>query len=323
MTNKTYDIIKSFLMTIIPATIALLTGLNSALEWNLPMDLITFVLTTIHATLGTYTLNSSKKFWDSEFAIELVKVLLGLKPEKAEEVEPKAEEPKVEEPKEAEEETPAKVEDIQFQRLILPLNEMHLTSSHEGNPSPDGWNGYYNYFNGKYGHHYGIDVTGSTRIDSLGNGIVLYAGTDAKNGDASKGMGIIAVILYDACINPIDNVLYERGIIATFCHMADVIVKEGQRVTKDAVIGHVGNTGANTTGKHLHLQLDTDVDHPFGFCGGFGGSAYVLQKGPIDSTINPIHVLHVKESAPDYQSAMTINWDTTRHDETNIMPRIQ
>lgn len=212
---------------------------------------------------------------------------------------------------------------IKFQRLILPLNDMHLTSSYEGSHSPDGWNGYYNYFNGKYGHHFGIDVTGSTRIDSCGNGVVLYAGTDAKNGDKSKGMGIIAVVQYDSFIDHVDNVIHECGGIATFCHMADVKVKTGQTVNKDTVIGHVGNTGANTTGAHLHFQLDTDVDHPFAFCGGFGGSAYVLQKGTVDSTINPLHVLHVKTSAPDNQSAMTINWDTTRHNETDLMPRIQ
>ncbi len=39
-----------------------------------------------------------------------------------------------------------------------------------------------------------------------------------------------------------------------FCHLAEVYVKQGQKVDRTTVIGKMGSTG-NSTGTHLHYQL--------------------------------------------------------------------
>ncbi len=49
---------------------------------------------------------------------------------------------------------------------------------------------------------------------------------------------------------------------ATYCHLASVIVSNGQHVSKGQVIGYVGETG-NTKGAHLHFAMWVEWPHAF------------------------------------------------------------
>lgn len=37
----------------------------------------------------------------------------------------------------------------------------------------------------------------------------------------------------------------------------------GQKITKDTVLGTMGNTGIYSTGVHLHLEIDTDTNEKY------------------------------------------------------------
>ena len=45
-------------------------------------------------------------------------------------------------------------------------------------------------------------------------------------------------------------------------HLDSIAVRAGQTVKRGDVLGVYGNTGANTSGPHLHVEFDTDVQYP-------------------------------------------------------------
>jgi murein DD-endopeptidase MepM/ murein hydrolase activator NlpD len=49
-------------------------------------------------------------------------------------------------------------------------------------------------------------------------------------------------------------VRHANGIESLYAHMSQLLVKVGDKVQTDAVLGYIGNTGSST-GKHLHLEI--------------------------------------------------------------------
>ncbi len=49
-------------------------------------------------------------------------------------------------------------------------------------------------------------------------------------------------------------VRHTNGIESLYAHMSNLLVKVGEKVHTDSVLGYIGNTGAST-GKHLHLEI--------------------------------------------------------------------
>lgn len=47
---------------------------------------------------------------------------------------------------------------------------------------------------------------------------------------------------------------HDRGLKSLYAHLSKILVKPGDNVTKDSVIGAVGSTGWST-GSHLHLEV--------------------------------------------------------------------
>ena len=169
------------------------------------------------------------------------------------------------------------------QRLVLPINDMRLTASYKNAA-----------YRQRFGFdHYGVDATsrsGNTALYGLGSGIVVAAGLDGAKGEAS-GCGYVLVIKYPACVI---NGRDAADLVCTYFHMREKPpVKTGDEVTTETLLGHYGNTGANTTGAHLHIQFDTDTDYPL-WCSGISGKeSLILKPGTVDSTVDPLDVLHI------------------------------
>ena len=54
------------------------------------------------------------------------------------------------------------------------------------------------------------------------------------------------------------NTIYSKddnGYIHVFAHQKEFIHKVGDKVLKDTVLGHSGNSGSRTTGAHLHYEI--------------------------------------------------------------------
>jgi len=91
-----------------------------------------------------------------------------------------------------------------------------------------------------FGHsyHYGIDlpVSNGTRLNALGDGVVVAAGYESGGGNYVK-------------------VRYDNGVESFMCHLRSYSVRTGQRVNMGQEIARSDNTGQWTTGAHLHLGI--------------------------------------------------------------------
>ena len=69
--------------------------------------------------------------------------------------------------------------------------------------------------------------------------------------------GVIVDILKQ---NEMGNVIYLQdsiGTIHAFAHMDSIIVKLGEKVARNQILGKTGNTGAKSTSPHSHYELIT------------------------------------------------------------------
>ena len=85
--------------------------------------------------------------------------------------------------------------------------------------------------------HTGVDlaVREGTDVRGVADGTVRRASEDGVNG---------RVLIID----------HGRGVTTAYCHNSELLVAQGERVTRGALIARSGNTG-RSTGPHLHYQL--------------------------------------------------------------------
>ena len=173
------------------------------------------------------------------------------------------------------------------QKLILPINKTRVTAGYRNEE-----------YRKKFGYvHYGVDWTDQLRADTRlwgsGNGEVVAAGFDGA------AFGNVVVCIYRNCELITGKV---ADLTVRMAHLASIRVKKGDKVTKDTVLGHYGNTG-NSTGAHLHLEVDTDVKYPC-YTAGIARDGEIIKRGSDRTIINPNQALYVKTSVPDSQSML-------------------
>ena len=180
------------------------------------------------------------------------------------------------------------------QKLIMPINKCRVTAGYKNT----------NYAK-EFGYtHYGVDMTDKDRKDytvyASGKGTVYQCGWHASGGN-------VVVIIYRDCELPGGRTC---DIVLRYFHLKSIKVVKGQKVSKDTVIGLYGNTGASS-GAHLHLEADTDVNYPiYTPQVSAKNDNSVLRKGTSSSMLNPVSVLWVKTSRPDYQSVVSSGYST-------------
>ena len=88
--------------------------------------------------------------------------------------------------------------------------------------------------------HQGIDMAGpvGTSIFATGDGVVTYAGWQRGYGNLIK-------------------IQHELGTETRYGHLSKIRVKVGQKVSRNSLIGDMGNTG-RSTGPHLHYEVRVD-----------------------------------------------------------------
>lgn len=55
-------------------------------------------------------------------------------------------------------------------------------------------------------------------------------------------------------------IAHDGGYESTYGHMGQILVKVGQRVSEDTILGYIGLTG-NTSGPHTHLEIKKDGEY--------------------------------------------------------------
>ena len=85
--------------------------------------------------------------------------------------------------------------------------------------------------------HRGVDIVAptGTPVYAMSNGEVRFAGTMTDFG---------LVVWAD----------HQDAILTIYAHLSEILVVEGQRVTKDEAAGLSGESG-NATGPHLHFEI--------------------------------------------------------------------
>lgn len=188
------------------------------------------------------------------------------------------------------------------QRLILPLTKTFVTASYK---IPE----YRKYFGWD---HYGYDLTSTSReILACGNGTVVAAGQDGstKTGQYSRLGNVIVIVYKDVLCND-GNV---RNLTCRMYHLDSIIVKVGENVKQGDIIGIYGNTGANTTGAHLHIEFDSDINYPtLAYGVSIGGNVinrkedYSKAGGLVDSTVDPDKIWFVGQNQSI--QAASVSW---------------
>lgn len=174
-----------------------------------------------------------------------------------------------------------------MQKLIFPIDDFKPTAGYK--------NARYRKFWGF--SHYGVDCVSASKTRALygiGDGTVVAAGLDGLNGKttgAGSGCGYCLVIIYKDCYNR--QTQKTMDVACTYMHMAALPkVKAGDKVTTKTLLGYYGNTGAKTSGAHLHIQFDTDTKHPL-YCTGLTAKGHAFfKKWEYDTTVDPVAVLN-------------------------------
>lgn len=168
------------------------------------------------------------------------------------------------------------------QKLILPLNDCNVNAGWKMPAYTRSW-GY---------KHYGIDIGNPNRertVFSPGEGEVICCGMDGNT--AKERLGNCMVLVYRDVLCSDGAV---RDLACRMFHLDKISVRHGQKVQKGSVLGVYGNTGANTSGPHLHVEFDTDTKWPE-YAYGIKSSGKIIKKGTVDSTVDPSKVWFLGE----------------------------
>jgi hypothetical protein len=92
---------------------------------------------------------------------------------------------------------------------------------------------------GKSHFHTGLDLmsqTGDDKVYAVKPGIVVMAEYHPQYGNTVV-------------------IRHLNGVESLYAHMAQLLVKVGDKVTTESLLGYIGNTGESSTGKHLHFEI--------------------------------------------------------------------
>ena len=166
------------------------------------------------------------------------------------------------------------------QKLYLPLDQCNVNAGYKAAAYQRSW-GF---------SHYGIDLGNPNKertVYSPGEGTVIAAGMDGA--DPSLRMGNALVLVFPQVER---NDGKTTSLACRMFHLDTIAVKAGQTVRRGEKLGVYGNTGAVSSGPHLHLEFDTDVAYPQ-HAVGIKSSGNIIKKGSRDTTVNPSKVWYV------------------------------
>ena len=88
------------------------------------------------------------------------------------------------------------------------------------------------------GSNKGIDIAGSNgqAVNAAATGKVIYSGSDLR------GYGKLVIIKHNATY------------LSVYAHNSQILVKEGQQVTRDQKIAEMGNTDSNSVKLHFEIR---------------------------------------------------------------------
>lgn len=164
------------------------------------------------------------------------------------------------------------------QRLIPPIDDCQLNAGYKSARYKKVWG---------FGH-YGVDLIEVSKqfrvLRGMGNGKIIACGMDGVT--STQRLGNCIVVVYPDVILPDGRT---TSLACRMFHLNRIDVKAGQDITPATILGEYGNTGAHSSGPHLHIEFDTDTKYPQ-YAFGIASSGKVIKKGTVDSTVDPCKV---------------------------------
>lgn len=145
--------------------------------------------------------------------------------------------------------------------------------------------------------HYGVDVkseSGYTSIKSMGDGVVHSCGQDGATltGSSARCGNAVVIIYKDVEMNNGKK----TDLACRLFHLNSITVKKGQTIKRGDEIGRYGNTGAYTSGAHLHVEFDTDASQAYAaWSPSVKSNGNIIKAGYADTCVDPSLVWFVGE----------------------------
>ncbi len=171
------------------------------------------------------------------------------------------------------------------QRLIMPINQSRITVSYKSNAPAYHEQGFSD------PTHYGVDMVGTPRdFFASGDGtIVGYRAVDG--GSLGKWLAVRYNNVIDIHGNNIGDVVFR------YCHLDDIYKTSGEVHVDDASpMARYGSTGTGASFPHLHMEVDTDVEHPNKTPSLSGSSNGLVSGKNNDTTIDPFEIFYKRIS---------------------------
>lgn len=184
------------------------------------------------------------------------------------------------------------------QILTLPIDDMKANACYFSQRYYDEW-GY---------THFGIDVNSMSKNQNLKGFAdemkIISCGLDGSTTKTRLGYCIVAVMLDVKCNDGI-----VRNLACRMFHLDKIYCKVGDIIRRGEHFADYGNTGAHTTGAHLHIEFDTDYKNPH-YAVGIASSGNIIKKGSVFSTINPSKVWYkgIGQTVFTYPDWITQGW---------------
>ena len=176
------------------------------------------------------------------------------------------------------------------QNLIFPVNNARITAGYKVSK----------YETLGYGRHYGTDYVDADHIGEIGNRNIIASGLGKiYRSGWDRNVGYFACIVYPDALIMENGRRTKKDVAVRYWHMKSLDIPtvtdttNPVEISKNEVIGTMGQEGKVSYGIHLHVECDTDVTPEYTYwTPTHFASPHIFQNGT-DTTISPGAVFQV------------------------------
>ena len=176
------------------------------------------------------------------------------------------------------------------QNLIFPVNNARITAGYKVSK----------YETLGYGRHYGTDYVDADHIGEIGNRNIIASGLGKiYRSGWDRNVGYFACIVYPDALIMENGRRTKKDVAVRYWNMKSLDIPtvtdttNPVEISKNEVIGTMGQEGKVANGIHLHVECDTDVTPEYTYwTPTHFASPHIFQNGT-DTTISPGAVFQV------------------------------